>query len=506
MCGNGNIVKITDTTGAIPVELNYTYDAKGQLKTAQVNKPTGVETVSYSYDGTSNRISETWKNNQNQILSQYTYTYQPGDYLVSKTDPSSVVNYTWDIYGQLSSKSCGENYIFTGKRNLNTVTESNTVKELYTYDALGRRLKVQNADTTTLNFPLGNDTSYEVKKEGTDTTVTKYISANGKYLAKTVKVNTNPEQKYFHHIDLVGSIRAITDSTGTVIASYEYEPFGVTVKTTGSDQDNLGFTGKRMDAGSGLSYFGARYYDSEMGRFISRDPAQDGRNWFVYCSNNPLKYVDLSGLMQTVSDWLKDPLGNASELGGYGDPGSYWDDWDKEEVKLIVPSVVDKLYDSDASYSSSDMAAMAFGTKINDLSINFNIEFGAYIYSRKDNTYNFSKPYTSYATGFVMSMTATVPYGTSLDSRIHTHSAFLDGRVECFSPSDIRVAYSKKVNSYVVTPGGKLYKFNYDDLTITYLPVDSSFPKDRNYVYNESIEQYFLTFGEDALKSLKSAQ
>lgn len=68
------------------------------------------------------------------------------------------------------------------------------------------------------------------------------------------------------------------------------------------------------------------------------------------------------------------------------------------------------------------------------------------------------------------------------------------------------MAYSKKVNSYVVTPGGKLYKFNYDDLTITYLPVDSSFPKDRNYVYNESIEQYFLTFGEDALKSLKSAQ
>ena len=162
--GNGNIVKITDTTGANPVELNYTYDAKGQLKTAQVNKPTGIETVSYSYDGTSNRISETWKNNQNQILSQYTYTYQPGDYLISKTEPSSVVNYTWDIYGQLSSKSSGENYIFTGKRNLNTVTESNTVKELYTYDALGRRLKVQNADTTTLNFPLGNDTSYEVKK------------------------------------------------------------------------------------------------------------------------------------------------------------------------------------------------------------------------------------------------------------------------------------------------------------------------------------------------------
>ncbi len=186
--GNGNITKITDNTGTTPVELNYTYDSRGQLKTAQVNKPSGVETVSYSYDGTSNRISEIWKNNQNQIVSQYTYIYQPGDYLVSKGNQTSTTNYAWDIYGQLSSKSSGENYIFTGKRNLNAVTESNIVKEIYTYDALGRRLKVQNANATTLDFPLGNDTSYEVKTEGTDITITKYISANGKYLAKTVQM------------------------------------------------------------------------------------------------------------------------------------------------------------------------------------------------------------------------------------------------------------------------------------------------------------------------------
>jgi len=292
----GNITRITDNSGTSPIVLNYTYDAIGQLKSAQANGPDGIYTISYGYDGTSNRVSEIYRNSENQVVSQKGYVYTAGDYLVSTSDSSSTVSYVWDIYGQLSSKSSGEEYIFSGKRNLNSVAASNTVQEIYTYDALGRRLKVENADITTLNFPLGNDTSYEIKTEGSDVTKTRYISANGKYLAKTVKVNDEPESKYFHHIDLVGSIRAITDISGTVVSSYEYEPFGVVTLSSGTDEDNLGFAGKRLDIGSGLSYFGARYYDSDMGRFISRDPAQDGRNWFVYCANNPLLYVDPNGL------------------------------------------------------------------------------------------------------------------------------------------------------------------------------------------------------------------
>ena len=319
----GNITRITDNSGTSPIVLNYTYDARGQLKSAQANGPDGIYTISYGYDGTSNRVSEIYRNSENQVVSQKGYVYTAGDYLVSTSDSSSTVSYVWDIYGQLSSKSSGEEYIFSGKRNLNSVAASNTVQEIYTYDALGRRLKVENADITTLNFPLGNDTSYEIKTEGSDVTKTRYISANGKYLAKTVKVNDEPESKYFHHIDLVGSIRAITDISGTVVSSYEYEPFGVVTLSSGTDEDNLGFAGKRLDIGSGLSYFGARYYDSDMGRFISRDPAQDGRNWFVYCANNPLLYVDPNGLAVSKDEWLKDPLGD----GGIG-ADQYWEDLD----------------------------------------------------------------------------------------------------------------------------------------------------------------------------------
>ena len=68
---------------------------------------------------------------------------------------------------------------------------------------------------------------------------------------------------------------------------------------------------------------------------------------------------------------------------------------------------------------------------------------------------------------------------------------------------DLTIAYSKKINSYVVTPGGKLYKFSYEDLTVTLLPVLNPLPTDRKYVYNEEQENTISNNVEDALKILR---
>ena len=148
---------------------------------------------------------------------------------------------------------------------------------------------------------FGSQSSYEAKREllSNDTTKTKYISSGSKLLVKSVQENEGIGQKYFYHTDLVGSIRAITDSFGNIIATYEYGPFGSLLVSPGADNDNIAFGGKRFDS-TGLSYFGARYYDAAIGRFISRDPAFDGQNWFVYCKNNPLIYIDPTGL---VVEW-----------------------------------------------------------------------------------------------------------------------------------------------------------------------------------------------------------
>ena len=74
------------------------------------------------------------------------------------------------------------------------------------------------------------------------------------------------------------------------------------------------FTGKKRDSGTGLSYFGARYYDPNIGRFISMDPIKDGRNWYIYCNNNPLKNIDPNGLSPFGIFQTNSPLWKTSEF------------------------------------------------------------------------------------------------------------------------------------------------------------------------------------------------
>ena len=62
----------------------------------------------------------------------------------------------------------------------------------------------------------------------------------------------------------------------------------------GSKQE-INFTGKKLDTETGFYYFNQRFYDPEIGRFISEDPAHQGVNPYVYCGNSPLVYTDEDG-------------------------------------------------------------------------------------------------------------------------------------------------------------------------------------------------------------------
>ena len=118
----------------------------------------------------------------------------------------------------------------------------------------------------------------------------------------------------FYHYDALGSTRGITDSSQTATDSILYDGFGMTVSRTGTTPTPFGFGANsqyQTDYDSGLMLLGHRYYDASIGRFITRDPAKDGRNWYAYCENNPLNRVDPTGL-RSIWDWI-DGIASVSE-------------------------------------------------------------------------------------------------------------------------------------------------------------------------------------------------
>ena len=94
----------------------------------------------------------------------------------------------------------------------------------------------------------------------------------------------------------MGSNIVLTDDNQKVLARYEYDVFGAIRSETGTSDNTRKFTGKEFDADSNLYYYAARYYDPYIGRFTQRDPIGDGVNWYAYTHNNPLAFVDPTGM------------------------------------------------------------------------------------------------------------------------------------------------------------------------------------------------------------------
>ncbi len=97
--------------------------------------------------------------------------------------------------------------------------------------------------------------------------------------------------------DRMGSMKGLTNA-GTVTETAEFDAFGKVIARTNPSATQKGFAGGhgyQEDGESGYQLLGHRYYDADTGRFLSRDPIQDGRNWYSYCDNSPLKQVDPDG-------------------------------------------------------------------------------------------------------------------------------------------------------------------------------------------------------------------
>ncbi|GBR73871.1 protein Rhs family, partial [Candidatus Termititenax aidoneus] len=150
--------------------------------------------------------------------------------------------------------------------------------------------------------------------------------------SRTVRATgRNTEQLRYYHTDALGSVTAITDGDGKIIEANIYGPFGETefsYKATlhkvnpekraellvdpflYSSDNRYTYTGQEQDEFGGLIYYNARWYDAEVGRFISEDPAAANPNdplsinRYIYCRNNPLIYTDPTGEIFGIDDFV----------------------------------------------------------------------------------------------------------------------------------------------------------------------------------------------------------
>lgn len=167
--------------------------------------------------------------------------------------------------------------------------------ETYTYDADGNRL-TRTANGTTTVYVGG---VYEADVSGTTTVWTRVqYGFGGGVVAQRATSGTNA--LIYLHSDHLGSVGVATTSTGGFLDRAEYGPWG-NVRTGGVPETTLSFTGQKRD-GTGLLYYGARYYDPVLGRFLSPDSIIPGGginpqmlNRYAYVGNNPINQTDPTG-------------------------------------------------------------------------------------------------------------------------------------------------------------------------------------------------------------------
>ncbi len=132
----------------------------------------------------------------------------------------------------------------------------------------------------------------------------------------------------YYHTDALGSVVAASDESDSLLWTESYRPYGERQENfVSTDEHALFFTGKPHDDDTGLSYFGARYYNPSIGRFMGVDPAgfQDSNihsfNKYAYANNNPYKYVDPDGELPILllAFVAYDFYSNYQETGNIGD-------------------------------------------------------------------------------------------------------------------------------------------------------------------------------------------
>ena len=223
---------------------------------------------------------------------QFLYEYDANGNQTKKTSKATnnFTVYTYDAENRLTKVED-----FTAGNPTPALTST------YRYDGLGRRIEKVTPTGTKRYVYDGEDMLLEY--DGANVLQARYAHGPGidEPLAMTRGGNT-----FFYHQDGLGTVTDLSDVTGATAKSYAYDAWGNILDQTGSVENSYSYTGRELDAETGLYYYRARYYDPAIGRFLQEDPIGfngGDLNLYAYVASNAPNERDPRGLAKCGKCW-----------------------------------------------------------------------------------------------------------------------------------------------------------------------------------------------------------
>ncbi|MBB6214107.1 RHS repeat-associated protein [Anaerosolibacter carboniphilus] len=320
---NGNQLTKIDKRG-ITV---YTYDSMNRLK--EVNEPNGAKTT-FDFDKAGNRTSQIEVVGGTVKLTNYTYNNlnQLVNEAAQISGKTTETEYRYDANGNLVSKAIHE--IKAVNQNqlegifFSTAGDGKTTEiTLYQYDEYNQMMKtVTGNKTITYGYSMEglrdkkSITSVNAETGGIAEEKSNYIydgtkviletDGSGKVLAENVYglnliTRTANNERAYYLYNAHGDVTALTDQTGKVLGTYQYDAFGNIKEKTYQKSNPYTYAGYRYDEEMDIYYLNARYYDPKIARFITQDTYKGqlndplSLNLYTYAHNEPIMYIDPTG-------------------------------------------------------------------------------------------------------------------------------------------------------------------------------------------------------------------
>ncbi len=241
-------------------------------------------------------------------------------------------SFSYDLNGNLLSDT-NRNFSYDDENQLTSVWVTNIWREDFVYDGkFRRRIEKDSAwesgawvQTNETHFIYDGDVVIQERDVNSNPLVT-YTRSGSMLLARTdygQEIPGSPTTA-FYHLDANANVMMLIYANQIVAAKYQYGPFGETLSLSGplAPFNTPRFASKEWNDRAGIYYFGRRYYDPILIRFLNHDPIGEdgGINLYAYCGNNPINLIDPIGLWPCWLDNLlnsllgPDPLANDPTL------------------------------------------------------------------------------------------------------------------------------------------------------------------------------------------------